>query len=402
MANGVIMHDWAAELEPLMPFATGRQVEYANALVEHGSLSKAAKAVGVNKTSIQKSLANWRRRANAHKIEGVDVHTTVPNEHYLKGASVFSKVNDDGSLSPTRVWTKSDADKEALLEALMERMDTFAADYGGLAKPIKQYKKPNSEELINVILIGDMHMGLYCWMEEVGVNWDTDLARDYLIRAITQLVHQSPNATECLLVNLGDFLHSDNDDNRTKRAGHALDVDSRWSRVMDMALDSIAISTEICLKHHDKVTVINALGNHDDSSSVFLSKWMKAFFKNEPRIDIQQGADFNFHQFGSNLFGVTHGHTIRKPEKMLDVMIHDRREVISECRNLKVFVGHYHHQTAHEFTNGIVEYYGTLAPADAWAHAAGYRSIRQMRCETYRKNGTQLCSNMYTVIPEDE
>ena len=77
------------------------------------------------------------------------------------------------------------------------------------------------------IPIGDPHIGMYAWSEEAGEDFDTDIARNDLLNASRSLFNASPDADRCLIANLGDFFHSDNQSNRTARSGAALDVDTR-------------------------------------------------------------------------------------------------------------------------------------------------------------------------------
>ena len=102
-----------------------------------------------------------------------------------------------------------------------------------------------------------------------------------------------------------------------------LDVDSRWSRILQVGIRVMTHLIDTCLAHHREVKVINEIGNHDDHTAIMLSVALDHHYHQEPRVDIDLSpARFHYHTFGKNLIGVTHGHSA-KPESLESIMAYD-------------------------------------------------------------------------------
>jgi hypothetical protein len=141
------------------------------------------------------------------------------------------------------------------------------------------------------------------------------------------------------------------------------------------------------LLKHEKVTVINAIGNHDDHSSMMLSTVLAHLFGNEPRVDINDAPTIkHYYRFGQCLIGVHHGHTIKKDRLPLQ-MSSDRPKDWGDTIHRYWLTGHIHHDSRREYDGGvIVESFRTLAGKDAWTAQMGYSSGRDMKCIVYHRN----------------
>ena len=401
MPNGSIRHDWASDLEPIMPFATERQKQYAHALVEYGSIIKAAEALGVNRTSITKSLASWRRNAEKkmqNQFGDIDANDMVPESHYLKGVSTLSKVNQDtGELEPSIVWTKTDTDKDKRIEKLMQDFDDFAQNFSGLSKV---FKPPTNcaSDLINVIPYGDPHAGMYAWAEEAGADWDSKKFESMIVGATSYLLKKAPKADTLFLISLGDLTHSA-DASELTQSGHKLDVDSRFPNVVKVAMRGFRNCIEMGLKRHKKVVVVLQQGNHCRETSVLIQMILEAFYSNNDRVEFLDNLKlYNYLQFGKNLFGVHHGDKQSKPENLEAIMVNDCSDIWSETAHRKWFCGHFHSTRVHDMRNCLIEFYRVLQPQDAWAFQAGYRSSRDLRLETYHREIGYIGMNLFNPL----
>lgn len=282
-------------------------------------------------------------------------------------------------------WVKAKLSKTAELEALREAIEEIADEYKGVAKPVKPPQR-NTSELLVAYPLGDPHVGMYAYGLETGSeDFDSDIARRDLLAATSRLVHIAPESERAVIVNLGDFFHADNNQNRTMRSGHALDVDTRWSRVLKVGCQIMIDLIGLALHKHKKVEVINAIGNHDDHSAVMLSAFLEAFFHNEPRVYVYPSVSkFHYVEHGRTLLGVTHGDTTRLPT-LGGVMASDKPEAWGRTEHRYWLTGHIHNSSKLELPGCTVESFRTLAARDAWASAAGYRSGRDMYAIVYSK-----------------
>jgi hypothetical protein len=310
---------------------------------------------------------------------------TAPAGYHLRGVSTLL----DGAGNPVQQWIKTSKDYDPAAVVL----ELFKASL--LDSPLPALKrvaapKRTDKDLLAVYPMGDPHLGMLSWAPETGASFDLKIAERNLVRAVDHLVGLAPPAKQALIIDLGDFFHSDNADAVTARSGHHLDVDGRWAKTLQIGLRTFGRCIDRALLKHETVRVIVEIGNHDDHSSIMLALALAERYRNEPRVHIDTSpAAFHWHRFGSNLIGTTHGQRT-KPAELPGVMAHDRPKDWGECRHRRFYIGHVHMQQRWEFPGCVVETFRTLAARDGW-HAARYRSDRSMRMDVLdRKDGEVL------------
>lgn len=375
-----------SEVEDLLQFATPRQAELIRGISEHGSGKKAAEALGCSPSAITSAINAVKKKAEAKGFDTASLSTVhlkykPPENLALTGTSTLV----DGEGNVKLQWVKTKTDQETRQKALLEAIELAAESYPALPK-VTAPKAHKNKDLLNVFPMGDPHIGLYAWGEEAGLDWDTDKAEKIMLQATDWLVESAPDAETALILNLGDFFHSDNMENRTSRSGHALDVDTRWSRVLVIGYNIMVRMVERALEKHKKVIVRNVIGNHDDHTAIALSVAMQAAFRNNPRVEIEMSPAAAWRMvFGKCLIAATHGDTI-KGQKLQDVMVCDWPQDWGQTEHRYWYVGHIHHKSKQELAGVVVESFRTLAAKDAWHAGAGYRSGRDMYRITLHKD----------------
>lgn len=306
--------------------------------------------------------------------DGGAVSPGNPNGLTVKGVSTLT--DEFGNIKLQ--WSKQTKDAETR-EVILKRLITELPD---IIKSREKSKSPNlknsSSDMLSVYPMGDPHVGMLTWKEETGLNFNLRIAESDLNTAIQYLVEQGEPTDEALIVNLGDFFHTDNSSNQTLRHKNKLDVDGRWPKLLRVGLSCMISSIEVALTKHQKVYVVNEIGNHDDHSSIFLAVAVDAFYHDEPRVVVDLSpAKFHWHTFGKNLIGITHGDTV-KPNALEAIMACDKPEEWGASEHRYWYTGHIHHQSKWEFRGCTVESFRTLAPKDAWHHSQGYRARSDM------------------------
>ena len=303
---------------------------------------------------------------------------TVKPEHLspyvVKGTSTL--YGPDGEMK--QQWVKTSLDRERFERVMREWVEHLTEGVRGLAKPTP---KPlvNHDDLLSVYAIGDPHCGLYAWAAEAGEDFDLAKAESLTTAAVARLVACSPPSGEALILELGDLLHADDSKNQTPTSHHALDVDSRYAKVMGVALKTLQNAITLALTKHKKVTVVLIQGNHDPHSSFAISMCLQAYYENEPRVVIDMSpAPFKYMKFGKVMLAYTHGHTT-KIDQLPGIMATDRPKDWGESKHRYCYIGHIHHLSRKEFPGCVVESFRTLAARDAWHTASGYRAGRDMQ-----------------------
>jgi hypothetical protein len=305
---------------------------------------------------------------------------TVPDGFHVKGVSSLY----DASGELVAQWVKSAADKDNEVQALLTAMETLAAPYKGLAKPVKRPAESDSDLLV-VYPLGDPHIGMHAWSRETGDNFDLKIAEADLTVAVDRLVELAPASKEALIVSLGDLSHADSTKNQTTK-GTPVDVDSRWPKVLEVIIRTMRRLIERALQKHEHVTVIIALGNHDHHTSIVVGTCLANYYENEPRVTIDNTpSKFHWYRFGDNLLGVHHGDSTKR-DALPGVMACDRAKDWGETKYRMMMVGHFHHETVKEYPGVVVETFNTLSPKDAWHASCGYRSDQNLKCDVWHKN----------------
>jgi len=304
----------------------------------------------------------------------------IPPGHVLRGIS--TQVREDGTVVSR--WIKTRKSEEDRYEALLAAMAGIGDAWRGLAEPTTA-PTVHDADLLCVVPLGDPHLGMYAWAQETGNDFDLVIAERNMVAAVDHLIGLAPPAEQALLVNLGDFFHTDNSSNVTMRSHNSLDVDTRWAKVLSVGIRTMRRCIDRMLEKHRFVRVVCAIGNHDDHSSVMLALALSQYYEREPRVEIDTSpAKFHWLRFGANLIGITHGDTV-KADKLPGVMAHDRAQDWGETEHRYWLCGHVHHESVKEYPGVTVETFRTLAGRDAWHHAAGYRSQRDLRLDVHHR-----------------
>ena len=364
----------------LYQFATVRQLEILEAIEKHGGHRKAAEALGVSRGTLSTALARMEAKAATRLPSQHDYTKGVPEGYAIRGVSQY--IDKDGKVAGQ--WVKTNADAQAQQELMKVAVEAMCEDVKPLA-PIIAPKK-GSKELLNVIPMGDPHIGLYAWAAECGDDFDTEKAREITLAAVDRLMVSAPNAETCIILPLGDVFHANDQSNVTPGHKHQLDVDSRFVKVLGIGIQTYRHTVMRALEKHPRVVVRFVPGNHDPQAIWALAYTMQAFFADNPRVTVDLSpSKFWFYEFGNVLIGSTHGDTV-KHEALLGVMACDQAQAWGRTKHRYWYTGHVHHQSVKEFPGVICESFRTLAAKDAYAAGHGYRAGRDMVCITQHRD----------------
>ena len=360
-------------------WATDVQWRAAEAVKEHGTIRKAAEALGLGKSSVQEAADRYhkeaarRGHAPGHFNDGV-----APG--YRMGKVTVQR----GPGGVERVWERQSPEAEAQAERLLA---IRAALLEGL-QPLEPLAAPQhaDDDLLTVYPQGDPHAGLYSWKDETGQAFDLVEYERVMKAAIDRLVASAPPSAHALFIDLGDTLHADNNASRTK-SGHHLDTHGRHAEVVRAVIRCKRHHIARMLEKHRHVTVRINPGNHDGITAIMLAEMLALLYENEPRITVITSPNpYWFFGFGNNLIGTTHGDGAKGANLPL-LMAVDAPDLwqASQSGHRVWFVGHVHHKDIKDHPGVTVEYVRTLAAPDIWSHGAGYRSKRSMEAVTFHR-----------------
>lgn len=377
-------------LDDLAPYLRSPQsVEYAKALRKYGTIKKAAAALGVARNTMWRAIQRAEKRV-ASAEPGMHA-TKAPEGYVLRGVSTL--LDRDGNV--TAQWVKTAKDKQEILEDLRAEIAEIAETGRGVLPPLPAPTDTSDEELA-VYPIADAHVGMLAWGQESGEDYDLGKAEDLYRNTFDQLVSRAPATSDALLLNLGDYYHTDGRGTTTK--GTAVDSDSRPGQMMRVGVRMMRHMVDRLLQRHKSVRVIVKGGNHDNYSGLWLGATLTALYEREPRVTVSDDpAHLEVLRFGACLIGAAHGDkaALRNlPSLMASKWPRDWG--VTEHRHW--YTGHIHHDTVTEHPGVTVETLRTLTPKDSYS-AARYDSGRDLKCDIWHKSSGRVLRLVQAPIP---
>lgn len=315
----------------------------------------------------------------------------MPEGHTAKGISAL--VGSDGRVIQQWIKTKSDDVVPAMVEALKA---VFAeTERAILIEPPAETRS----DLCSVYPIADQHNGLMAWGKETGESYDLKIGVARLRTCMGRVVSQSPASGTAIILNLGDWQHTDDQKNATPGHHNILDVDSRYFKILSAGIRLMKDCIDLALLKHQRVIVRNIPGNHDPHASIALTVALAEYYSAEPRvfIDMDPG-DFFYYRFGETLIGATHGHKM-KPDRMAMHMAVSRREDWGNTKYHWFLFGHIHHETAKEVGDVRVESFQTLAAKDAYSASHGYMAGQSLQSITLHLADGEIGRHRVNIAP---
>lgn len=385
-----------------MPLPIEELRRRADAYKEHGTLKKAAAALGIKKSALSESL---RRAAEAGLLgtepvlpgfriskisntpSGTFIQQTqergerfeVPAGHVVKGVSAL--VDADGRV--IQQWQKTAVDAEGQLVAFRAVVDGLKEDLPRITiMPAPQHVE---EDLLNQFVVTDSHFGMLAHREETGADYDLRLAEQLLLDWFAAAVEGAPQAHTAVLAQLGDLLHHDALESVTPAHKHVLDADSRLHKVVRVVIRTLRRVVDMLLQKHKHVHVVMASGNHDPASSVWVRELLATIYENEPRVTVDTSPMLYYaYKWGDTALFYHHGHKrgVAQVDATLAGMF---REMFGASKYAFAHVGHLHSDEGRKSALMYVERHETLAAPDAYAAGGGWLSGRSAKVITYSR-----------------
>lgn len=344
------------------------------------TLRQIAQEYGMNIRTVEQRSSNLARKGHGHGNKAVSKY--VPDGFMVKATSTMIDAEGNEKIR----WIKTDQDKEKLAAMMNAAIEAFCEEIPRAAPQPILGEPHYDENLLALYPVFDLHIGAMAHKHECGENYSTDISEKVLKNFFDYSVGVSPNAKKAVLLIGGDFLHSDGLDAVTPASGHVLDQDSRYAKLVHVAIRSVRRAVAKMLDKHEEVEIQIIEGNHDQAGMIWLRAAMAAYFEDESRVKVDV-SPMILHRtkWGKTLLGYTHGHTMKKADTRLAAMATDFREEFGTSKYIYTHSGHWHHQTITEGTLGIDEVHGQLGAKDAYAARGGWRSYRQAAVILYSK-----------------
>lgn len=362
--------------------------EAVEAKQRHGTTTEAAKALGVNRLTFTHRLriAASRGIAPGHFDSG-----TAPG--FVMGKVTIQR-GPGGEVE--RVWERQQPDREAIQQAMLAAVEAMKGEIVPVA-PIPTPEVAMSD-LCALYTLTDAHVGALAWHREGGADWDLNIAERTIVGCFAETIRQMPPASQAIFNQLGDLLHYDSLQAVTPTSGHILDADSRYTKMVEVAVRVMRQIIAMLLAKHERVHVVMAEGNHDMASSVWLRTMFKALYENEPRVTVDDSAlPYYAFEFGEVMLAFHHSH-LKKNAGLPGLLAAQFSQMWGRTRKRYCHTGNLHHAEEKEHSGMTVIQHPTIAARDAYAARGGWFADRAMSAITYHRKFGQV--GRVTVCPE--
>ncbi len=385
-----------------MPLPIEELRRRADAYREHGTIVKAAAALGIGKSALAESvkraaevgllgtepvLPGFRISRISNTPSGTFIQQApergekfaIPNGHVVKGVSALV----DGEGRVIQQWQKTAVEAEGQLAAFRAMVEGLKEDLPRITiMPAPQHVE---EDLLNQFVVTDSHFGMLAHREETGADYDLRLAEQLLLDWFAAAVAGAPHANTAVLAQLGDLLHHDALESVTPAHKHVLDADSRLHKVVRVVIRTLRRVIDMLLQKHKHVHVVMASGNHDPASSVWVRELLATIYENEPRVTVDTSPMLYYaYKWGDTALFYHHGHKrgVAQVDATLAGMF---REMFGASKYAFAHVGHLHSDEGRKSALMYVERHETLAAPDAYAAGGGWLSGRSAKVITYSR-----------------
>lgn len=371
-----------------------------------GNVSEVARQMGLSRSTCDKHVRTIREKGHEPGVQpvgsnyaGIPTILRGPEDEARRRRSALSTLvkhkRDEGVVLE---WVKTPLEKQRAEDVYAEIIEGLK-DKIPKARPVALPSRKLSDDLLNLFVVTDYHLGMKAWHEETrGDDWDTSIAEKLLVDWFAAAIKSAPAASTAVFAQLGDFLHWDGMDAVTPASGNLLDADTRFQKLVRVAIRAIRQVVRLLLEKHASVHLIMAEGNHDPASSVWLRELFSAFYETEPRVTIDLSPDpYYCVEHGDVSLFFHHGHK-RKPTNVDDVFVSKFRDVFGRTKHSYGHMGHMHSIETRETNLMVVEQHRTLASSDAYASRGGWMSGRDAKCITYHRGYGEV--GRVTVTPD--
>ena len=133
------------------------------------------------------------------------------------------------------------------------------------------------------------------------------------------------------------------------------------------------------------VDVIVVQGNHDYERMFYAGEYLRAFFKNDERVGVDNNFDpRKYYNYGVNMIMYTHGDK-EKPAEMPLIMATEQPMMFAKAKFREVHCGHKHKEMVNEYRGVKVRFIPSICANDAWHKMMGYEAKRTGQAHIWSK-----------------
>jgi transposase len=254
-------------------------------------------------------------------------------------------------------------------EKMQEFFIRLSRDYQSPVHTPTNYKSDGKLLELNV---ADLHLGKLAWSGDSGDTYNHEIARErfyYIINDVITRV-QTYGLERILFVWCNDFFHFDGPGKMTTN-GTPQDSSMQYEQMFELGCEMLIKGIDL-LEQVAPVTTMYVASNHDRLVSFFATKYLYAWYRNNPNITIDSRAlSRKAVRFGKCLIGFTHGD--KEKSRIGKWMQVEYAKDWGESIFREVHAAHIHSEKSIDEDNGqIIRYVSSPTGTDRWHHNSAY------------------------------
>jgi len=253
---------------------------------------------------------------------------------------------------------------------------------------------PFNQDIIPWFNIGDGHLGMLSYHNEVNESFDLSIGERDLCAAMGLMFDEAPRCERCVIQDMGDMTHYENMAGETDASRHALDCDGRFYKMIMTYARVMRFIMNKALAKFKFVDVIINQGNHSRTNDFWMQILLLNLYENDDRVNVLDNQNIFIPYRMGNVLVMSHHSDKCKPKRLAEVMSTDYRQDFGETEYHYIDIGHIHHGMILKEHPGVtIESFNQLATKDKYAHEGGWRSRSCLtvvyRSKTYGEKGRQ-------------
>lgn len=319
-----------------------QQQEAYDAVIKHGSIRAAARALSQNYSSIHRKFNVAKKKMELDpfiqdKLEALGV-TDMGGVH----SGWLELQGDDGNKAGNLYFQVGKDEPHAFTDMVADSLDGYQPLDRKLFAPRVNVGAKGDKLL--VVDLADVHFGKLCVKEETNHTYNVEVARHRVIEGTRSILQRAGDVGRILFVMGNDILHTDN--GKTSTAGTPQDSDgsyfTAWRAAQHASIDAISECAGVA-----DVDLVHCMSNHDWRSGWALSQTIAASMGGHEGV---RATAYNmsekhrkFYGYGRNALLLTHGDGA-KEEALTSLFLKEGRNLISQCDLLYAYLHHFHHK----------------------------------------------------------
>lgn len=334
-------------------------------------------------------------------------HRRTEGDSVPKGAKVKVGYMSTSSSNPTftiSTFPSSMPTKEEVLDEIRSTIVTAGAPE--MAKKFLDFKQSlrvgttPPDRLLELAMF-DLHIGKLAWEEEVGEDYNIDLAVRRYKDAIRGLLSNiDVNNLDRILLPIGnDMINVDNKKHTTFN-GTPQDCDSRFVKMVRVAKE-LLIDTIDDLALLAPVDVVIIHGNHDTHTMFCLGEILSAYYHNSPLVTINNNpTQRKYYSYGTTAIQFTHGNEERHSDLGL-IFATEKPHMWGLSKHRFCQLGHFHknkkisYTSVEDQTGFTIQILPSLSGSDAWHNSKGYIARKQAKAFLFSKENGLIAEYTY-------